>query len=214
MDPLSEDLFTQTSDGLILCKLINLAEFDTIDARSASTSIVVTLSGVNSPYIHPKERSCTSARIDLIQETFMSVFLRRYFMRSFFPCWVLCGFPWVGPGFRGSRARGEQCGVCCVTVARGHPFHLAFVRHAKVCGGGGTTLHSPGAQTNAYGFFTRTASVWSNQLTWQAVRRLRRHRQKHYLCRVLFFRGCRVYSFASFAWEASLACIRFQCEGQ
>ncbi|CAB1100770.1 unnamed protein product [Ectocarpus sp. CCAP 1310/34] len=34
MDPLSEDLFTQTSDGLILCKLINLAEFDTIDARA------------------------------------------------------------------------------------------------------------------------------------------------------------------------------------
>lgn len=34
MDPLSEDLFTETSDGLILCKLINLAEFDTIDARA------------------------------------------------------------------------------------------------------------------------------------------------------------------------------------
>ena len=33
MDPLSEALFTETSDGLILCKLINLAEFDTIDAR-------------------------------------------------------------------------------------------------------------------------------------------------------------------------------------
>ncbi|CAM9454460.1 unnamed protein product, partial [Hapterophycus canaliculatus] len=34
MDPLSEDLFTETSDGLILCKLINLAEFDTIDPRA------------------------------------------------------------------------------------------------------------------------------------------------------------------------------------
>lgn len=34
MDPLSEALFTETSDGLILCKLINLAEFDTIDSRS------------------------------------------------------------------------------------------------------------------------------------------------------------------------------------
>lgn len=33
MDPASEALFTETSDGLILCKLINLAEFDTIDAR-------------------------------------------------------------------------------------------------------------------------------------------------------------------------------------
>eukprot|EP00903_Cladosiphon_okamuranus_P012347 g11576.t1 len=34
MDPLSEALFTETSDGLILCKLINLAEFDTIDSRA------------------------------------------------------------------------------------------------------------------------------------------------------------------------------------
>ncbi|CAM9964616.1 unnamed protein product [Ascophyllum nodosum] len=34
MDPLSEALFTETSDGLILCKLINLAEFDTIDTRA------------------------------------------------------------------------------------------------------------------------------------------------------------------------------------
>lgn len=33
MDPQSEALFTETSDGLILCKLINLAEFDTIDPR-------------------------------------------------------------------------------------------------------------------------------------------------------------------------------------
>lgn len=33
MDPRSEALFTETSDGLILCKLINLAEYDTIDAR-------------------------------------------------------------------------------------------------------------------------------------------------------------------------------------
>lgn len=40
MDPLSEALFTETSDGLILCKLINLAEFDTIDARSVSVCIL------------------------------------------------------------------------------------------------------------------------------------------------------------------------------
>lgn len=33
MDPRSEALFTETSDGLILCKLINLAEYETIDAR-------------------------------------------------------------------------------------------------------------------------------------------------------------------------------------
>lgn len=33
MDPLSEELFTETSDGLVLCKMINLAEFDTIDPR-------------------------------------------------------------------------------------------------------------------------------------------------------------------------------------
>lgn len=39
MDPLSEALFTETSDGLILCKLINLAEFDTIDSRSGRRSI-------------------------------------------------------------------------------------------------------------------------------------------------------------------------------
>lgn len=40
MDPCSEDLFTETSDGLILCKLINLAEFDTIDSRSVTQSLV------------------------------------------------------------------------------------------------------------------------------------------------------------------------------
>jgi len=39
MDPQSEALFTETSDGLILCKLINLAEFDTIDPRSVRTGV-------------------------------------------------------------------------------------------------------------------------------------------------------------------------------
>ncbi|CAM9771694.1 unnamed protein product, partial [Choristocarpus tenellus] len=33
MDPLSEALFSECSDGLLLCKLVNLAEFDTIDTR-------------------------------------------------------------------------------------------------------------------------------------------------------------------------------------
>jgi hypothetical protein len=34
MDPNSDDLFTKTSDGLIYCKLINLAVNDTIDERA------------------------------------------------------------------------------------------------------------------------------------------------------------------------------------
>lgn len=38
MDPQSEALFTETSDGLILCKLINLAEFDTIDTRALNVA--------------------------------------------------------------------------------------------------------------------------------------------------------------------------------
>lgn len=86
MDPLSEDLFTQTSDGLILCKLINLAEFDTIDARSASTSSSSHIVGVSSPYIHPKERLCTSARVDSLLRNLHVRFLFSEFFYAFFFC--------------------------------------------------------------------------------------------------------------------------------
>ena len=39
MDPNSNDLFTKTSDGLILCKLINLAANDTIDERAINKKL-------------------------------------------------------------------------------------------------------------------------------------------------------------------------------